>query len=157
MNRTVSFAPVRKTIEVKAGQRHAFEVFTTGSWWPKSHSILKSRSPQKAVVIEPRPGGRWFERGEDGSECDWGKVLAWEPPSRLLLVWSLNGRFEYDPDLVTEVEVKFIPQAEGVTRVELEHRHLERAGETAEAMRSAIDAPDGWRGLLERFAAAASQ
>jgi uncharacterized protein YndB with AHSA1/START domain len=157
MNRTISFAPVRKTIRVKAGQSHAFRVFTTGGWWPKSHSILASRSPQKEVVIEPRAGGRWFERGEDGSECDWGKVLEWEPPGRLLLTWSLNGLFQYDPALVTEVEVTFIPDGADATRVELEHRYFERAGDTAEAMHAAVDSPDGWRGLLERFAQFAAQ
>lgn len=70
MSRTITVAPVRKSIRVKAGQAHAFKVFTTGRWWPKEHTILASRSPQKDVVIEPRVGGRWFERGEDGSECD---------------------------------------------------------------------------------------
>ncbi|HEX7968350.1 MAG TPA: SRPBCC family protein [Stellaceae bacterium] len=152
MSRTITFAPVRKTIRVKAPPARAFKVFTTGTWWPKGHSILASGARQKEVVIEPRAGGRWFERGEDGSECDWGKVLAWEPPGRLLLTWQLNGRFQYDPGLVTEVEVTFIPDGADATRVELEHRHLERAGDTAEAMRAAIDAPDGWAGLLERFA-----
>jgi uncharacterized protein YndB with AHSA1/START domain len=154
MNRTVAFAPVRKTVRVKATLMRTFEVFTAISWWPKEHSILKG-TRQQAVLIEPRAGGRWFERGEDGSECDWGKVLAWEPPRRLLLTWQLNGNFQVDPNLVTEVEVTFMPEGANLTRVELEHRHLERAGDTAAALRAGVDSPDGWAGLLKRFAEAA--
>jgi len=154
MNRTVAFAPVRKTVRVKATLTRTFEVFTAISWWPKEHSILKG-TRQQAVLIEPRAGGRWFERGEDGSECDWGKVLAWEPPRRLLLTWQLNGNFQVDPNLVTEVEVTFMPEGANLTRVELEHRYLERAGDTAAALRAGVDSPDGWAGLLKRFAEAA--
>jgi len=153
---TMTFAPVRKTIRVKAGQQHAFKVFTTGRWWPREHSILASGARQAAVIIEPRIDGRWFERGEDGSECDWGKVLVWEPPSRLLLTWQLNGRFQYDPELLTEVEVRFIPEGPKSTRVELEHRHIERAGDTAQALRDGVDSPEGWSKLLERFAEGAA-
>jgi uncharacterized protein YndB with AHSA1/START domain len=153
MNRTIAFAPVRKTVHVKAPPMRAFEVFTAISWWPKEHSILKG-TRQQAVLIEPRAGGRWFERGEDGSECDWGKVLAWQPPTRLLLSWQLNGNFEIDPHLLTEVEVTFIPEGAYLTRVELEHRYLERAGDTAAALRAGVDSPSGWAGLLERFAEA---
>jgi uncharacterized protein YndB with AHSA1/START domain len=150
MSNAIQFAPVRKTIQVKAGQQRAFEVFATSTWWPKSHSVLASRSPQKLVTIEPRVGGRWFERGEDGSECDWGKVLAWDPPARMLLSWSINGRFQYDPSVNTEVEVKFIAEGANQTRVELEHRHFERAGETAEALRTGVDS--GWPGILQLYA-----
>jgi uncharacterized protein YndB with AHSA1/START domain len=154
MNQTVAFAPVRKTVRVKAPLTRAFEVFTASSWWPREHSILKG-TRQQVVLIEPRAGGRWFERGEDGSECDWGKVLAWEPPTRLLLSWQLNGNFQVDPSLVTEVEVTFISEDANLTRVELEHRYIERAGDTAAALRAGVDSPGGWAGLLERFAEAA--
>jgi len=151
MSRVVAFAPVRKTIRVKAPPSRAFELFTASAWWPKQHSILKG-TRQQTVLIEPRLGGRWFERGEDGSECDWGKVLAWEPPTRLLLSWQLNGNFQVDPNLVTEVEITFIAEGAALTRVELEHRYLERAGDTAAALRAGIDSPDGWAELLKRFA-----
>jgi uncharacterized protein YndB with AHSA1/START domain len=156
MSRTVAFAPVRKTILVKAPAARAFKVFTTGTWWPKEHSILGPGKRQKEVLVEPRVGGRWFERGEDGSECDWGKVLAWAPPGRLVLSWQLNGHFQYDPNLVTEVEITFIPEGDNMTRVELEHRHIERAGDTAEALRAGVDSPEGWPASLERFARAAA-
>jgi uncharacterized protein YndB with AHSA1/START domain len=117
-------------------------------WWTKEHSILASGSPQKEVIIEPRVGGRWFERGEDGSECFWGEVLAWDPPNRLVLGWQINGNFQFDPHTVSEVEVQFVPEGPDVTRIELEHRHLERFGETAAALRAALDSPEGWgRGL----------
>jgi len=87
----IGAAPVRKTLRVKAPQEKAFDTFVggMGGWWIKSHSLLAS--PQKDVVIEPRAGGRWFEVGEDGSEQDWGKVLEWEAPQRLLLAWQLNA------------------------------------------------------------------
>ena len=153
---TSTMAPVTKSIRVKATREHAFKVFTQWRWWPKAHSILKSKSPQASVTTEPRVGGRWFERGEDGSECDWGKVLFWDPPSRIVMTWQLNGRFEIDPDLHTEVEVKFIADA-AFTRIELEHRYLERAGDTAEAMRKAIDSPGGWADLLRLFAEEAAR
>jgi uncharacterized protein YndB with AHSA1/START domain len=155
MTARIAPAPVRKSVRVKASPTRAFEVFAArmGTWWPKSHSV--GSSPQKEVIIEPRAGGRWFERGEDGSECDWGHVLAWEPPSRLLLAWQLDADFKYDKGLVTEVEVRFIPDGDG-TRVELEHRKLERFADRAEAMRSTFDSPGGWGGILDGYAAVAA-
>ncbi len=152
MNKSIALAPVRKSIRVKADRERAFKTFVASRWWPKEHSILASRSPQKEVVIEPRVGGRWYERGEDGSECDWGKVLACEPPGRLVLSWQINGRFQFDPSLVTEVEVTFAADGPDATRVELEHRYLERAGDSAEALRSVVDSPGGWAGSLQRLA-----
>jgi uncharacterized protein YndB with AHSA1/START domain len=148
---TISPAPVRKSVALKAAPERAFAVFTAnmGRWWLRTHTI--NASPMKDVVIEPRVGGRWYELGEDGSQCEWGKVLAWEPPRRVLLAWQINGEWKYDAALVTEVEVTFISDSGG-TRVELEHRHLERIGAAAEAVRQAIDSPGGWSGLLTAFA-----
>jgi uncharacterized protein YndB with AHSA1/START domain len=95
MNRTVTVAPVRKSINVAAAPDRAFHVFTAGMsrWWIKSHSINK-KSPIKDIVIEPKAGGRWYERGEDGSTCDWGRVLSWEPPTRLVLSWEITADFD---------------------------------------------------------------
>jgi len=121
-----------------------------GRWWKKDHSLLKSTT-QTDVVVERRVGGRWYERGEDGSECQWGRVLAWEPPARILLAWQLDGDWKYDPDFITEVEVRFIVEEPQRTRVELEHRLLERYGEKAEAVRAAVDSADGWAGGLRAF------
>jgi uncharacterized protein YndB with AHSA1/START domain len=149
-------APVRKSIRVNASPSRAFEIFTArmGRWWPSTHSINKA--PMKEAVIEPRVAGRWFELGEDGSECDWGRVLAWDPPGRIVLAWQIDAQWRFDPNLITEVEVKFIPDGDA-TRVELEHRNIERFGEQADVARSALDSPGGWSGLLEKFAAAADR
>lgn len=146
---------VRKSTVVKAPAAHAFAVFTEkfGSWWPlDSHHIGEAAAA--TAIIEPRVGGRWFERGVDGSECDWGRVLAWEPPTRLLLQWQLDLEFAYDLKLHTEVEVRFIAEAADRTRVEIEHRLLERYGNPTEKMRSAFDSERGWAGMLACFAAA---
>ena len=93
----ISPAPIRKSIRVKAAQGRAFEVFVghMGQWWLKGHSLLKS--PQMDVVVEPRDGGRWFEVGEDDSEQDWGRVLLWSPPSRVVLAWQLTADWASDP------------------------------------------------------------
>src|SRR5215217_2296890 len=118
---TAGPAPVRKSLRVNASPARAFEVFTggMGRCWPGNHSIGKSAL--RDAVVEPRAGGRWFERGEDGSECEWGRVLAWEQPSRLVLAWQIDAQWRFDPSFVTEVEIRFIPDGDG-TRLELEHR-----------------------------------
>ena len=155
MNRTIEPAPVRKSVRVGAPPDRAFQVFTAGvgRWWPKSHHI--GASDLDAVVIEPKAGGRWYERGIDGAECEVGKVLVWEPPARLVLCWQLTADWKFDPNLVTEVEVRFIPDGANATRVELEHRNLERFGDRADTVRQLIDAPEGWGGLLQLFKQAA--
>jgi uncharacterized protein YndB with AHSA1/START domain len=145
---------VRQSIVVDAPPDRAFAVFTEGmsSWWPmESYSIAPG--PMAAAVVEPREGGRWFERSDDGSECDWGRVLAWEPPDRVVLAWQISPQWRYDAGLTTEIEVRFTPEAGPTarTRVDLEHRKLENYGELAEQMRSILGADDGWRGLLRRF------
>lgn len=143
-------APVRKTITVKAPAQRAFEVFTArmGRWWRPDHHI--GETALKDVVLEPKVGGRWYEVGVDGRTCEWGKVLAWEPPQRIVLAWQLDQDWKYDPGLITELEVRFV--AEGaLTRVELEHRNIERFGAKAAAVRAALDSPDGWNGALAAF------
>ena len=149
-------APVRKSIVVKASTEKSFTTFTSriGRWWPRSKSI--GSAPQADVVLEPGVGGRWYERGSDGSECQWGKVLQWEPPGRLVLAWQINGSWSFDPTLVTEVEVRFVAETPNRTRVELEHRDLERFGDGQEPIRAAFDSPGGWQGLLDAFAHAAA-
>ncbi len=150
-NLTIKVAPVRQHIRVAATPERAFEIFASrmGRWWNPSHSI--NASPQKDVVIEGRAGGRWFEVGGDGSECEWGKVLVWDPPARLVLAWQLNAEWKYDSALVTELELQFAPDGAGFTRVDLEHRNLERYGEKAEAVAASLSSPDGWGGLLRRY------
>jgi uncharacterized protein YndB with AHSA1/START domain len=144
----------RREIVVNVPQQRAFELFTEGfdSWWPRSHHI--GAADLREAAIEPRAGGRWYERGEDGSECDWGRVLAFEPPSRLLLSWAITPQWgvEPDPARASEVEVTFEPEGDAATRVRLEHRHIERHGEGATEMRDAVSREGGWGGLLELYA-----
>lgn len=156
MSTMIRPAPVRKSIFVAASLDHAFDVFANGigRWWPKSHHI--SKADLDCVVLEPVAGGRWYEVAVDGSQCEVGKVLDCDPPARLLLAWQLRHDFTYDPDLVTEVEVTFSPEGEG-TRVNLEHRNLERLGDHAETLRESIDSPNGWGLLLQLYSEAASE
>jgi hypothetical protein len=151
MTRTISVAPVRKSVRVKARPEHAFEIFTTrmARWWPATHTILKS--PMRDTILEARPGGRWRQVGEDNSTCEVGHVIAWEPPARILLAWQLNADWQFDPELITEVEVTFSPEPDGFTRVDLEHRNLERMGEKAETVRASVDSPGGWGAILDSY------
>ncbi|HZU51755.1 MAG TPA: SRPBCC family protein, partial [Sphingomicrobium sp.] len=121
MTTAIHPAPVRKSVFVAASPDQAFDVFANhiGRWWPKSHKI--SHADLERPVIEPRAGGRWYERAVDGTECEVGKVLAYAPPHRLLLAWQLRSDWTFDPELITEVEVTFTPEGKG-TRVDLEHR-----------------------------------
>jgi len=148
-------APVRRSVLVKTNVDRAFTAFTgrIGRWWPRTHSI--GAAAQEDVILEPRPGGRWYERGADGSECEWGKVLVWEPPGRLVLAWQLDANWKYDPTLVLEVEVTFTPVETTLTRVDLEHRNLERYGEQAPIVRDMIGSDNGWLGILKLYALAA--
>jgi uncharacterized protein YndB with AHSA1/START domain len=146
----ISAAPVKKSIRVNAPQSRAFDVFAArfDSWWPRDHHIGKAA--MKQAIIEPHSGGRWYEKDEDGSECDWGRVLVWDPPSRLVLSWGINSKFVPDETVDSEVEVRFIADGDAATRVELEHRIL---AADAQALREAVDSPRGWGGLLEIYAA----
>jgi uncharacterized protein YndB with AHSA1/START domain len=148
----ISPAPIRKTLRVKASPERAFDTFTAGMgrWWLKTHSLLGAA--QKDVVIEPRAGGRWYEIGEDGSEQQWGRVLAWEAPERVLLAWQLDADWSYDPEFETTVEVRFTADGDH-TIVEFEHRDLDRFGERAEAVRGDYDTgmDGGWQQLLVNY------
>jgi uncharacterized protein YndB with AHSA1/START domain len=146
----MTIAPIVRTVTVKAGPKRAFDLFVSNMerWWPLSHHIGKT--PFTAVIMEPKVGGRWFERDASGAECQWGEVLAWEPPTRILLAWRLNARFEYDPTFLTEVELRFAPTAAGGTAVTLEHRNLERFGADAEKLAGELGG--GWPSILADFA-----
>lgn len=148
---------VRKVIDVEAPQRVAWRVFTEqmGTWWPLAmYKIGKANAVD--AIIEPRLGGRWYERGEDGSTCDWGRVLAWQPHDRLVLSWDVTADWQYDPDLQTEIEIRFIPDGEGRTRVELKHRRLDRYGDRRDEMRTIFDKTGDWGRLLAGFAEVAA-
>ncbi|WP_407049370.1 SRPBCC family protein [Methyloraptor flagellatus] len=149
-------APVIRNFTVKATPARAFDVFTAGigRWWPRSHKTTVDELVD--VVVEPGVGGRWYGKGADGTEETWGKVLAWEPPGRLVLAWQIDARFQYDPSLVTEVEIRFTAQADGTTAVAFEHRDLERFGEAAEQVRGMIGGDGGWPMILDLYAEAAA-
>jgi uncharacterized protein YndB with AHSA1/START domain len=149
-------APVRRSVHVKASPEHAFEVFTAGfdRWWPRSHSV--GDSPLKEARLEPGVGGRWFSILEDGTTAQWGEVLVWEPPTRLILAWRITADWRCDPDFLTEVEICFTPEAGGV-RVDLEHRKLEAYGDKAQQVVDAIGSEGGWGGLLKAFATEAEK
>ena len=147
---TEPIQPVVVGIDVRRGIEEAFRVFTAeiGTWWPvAAHSVEPDKV--ETVVLEPRVGGRLYERWHDGGQADWGRVLAWEPPARLLLAWSPNP----DRPAPTEVEVRFVAVEPDHTRVELEHRGWERLGDLAAQARSSYEG--GWPGVLDAFAGAA--
>jgi uncharacterized protein YndB with AHSA1/START domain len=121
-------------------------------WWPLEHSKLKA--PRATITVEPRIGGRWFESATDGGECTWGRVVSWDPPDRVVLTWQLDATFNYNPDFVTEVEIRFTPDGANGTRVDLEHRGLEQYGEKLDELRPMLDSPQGWGLCLAGFAAA---
>src|SRR5262249_1292629 len=145
---------VHRSIVVDAPIAWAFSVFTEGiaTWWPPEHHILQAQLA--AMVFEPRVGGHVYDRGVDGSECRWARVLAYEPPNRFVISWDINlqWQIENDPTRASEIEVRFVAVGAERTRIELEHRHLDRHGDGWEQMRDAVGSPDGWRVGLERFA-----
>ena len=143
---------VRTSIVVEAPIERAFSVFTEdiGSWWNPDHHLLEGQLAE--MVFEPREGGHVYDRGVDGSECRWARVLAYEPPHRLVFSWDINPQWELETDLekTSEVEVRFTPEGER-TRVEFEHRHLDRHGEGWEQIRASLAAEGGWGYCLQRF------
>jgi hypothetical protein len=151
--------PVRKTVDVRTRPERAFQIFTHGidTWWPRTHHIGKS--PMTRAVIEEREGGRCYTEQEDGTECDWGTVLLWDPPRRFIMAWQITHTWTYepDPDKASEVEVSFTSLPDGGTRVDLVHRFFARNGAGGLAMRASVDSPNGWNGLLALFAQRAEQ
>jgi len=147
---------VRATVSVKAPIERAFRVFSEkfDSWWPREHKLGKAALDR--AVLEPGVGGRWYERTVDGAECTWGAVLAWEPPRRLVLSWRINQEWQIDEDPAhaSEIEVTFRAEGPKLTRVDIEHRHLERHGgpEAARKIMESISAMEGWPGILEKYA-----
>jgi uncharacterized protein YndB with AHSA1/START domain len=148
---------VRKTMNVQAPVEVAWRVFTQkmGTWWPLSVYKI-GKVPAVDAILEPHVGGRWYERGDDGSTCQWGSVLTWEPPSRLVLSWDITADWQYDPALKTEIEIRFIADGKSATRVELEHRRLDRYGARRDEMREVFDKGGDWGRLLQGFAQVAA-
>ena len=145
---------VQTSIVVDASAPLAFDVFTQdmASWWPPDHHIIEAELAE--MVFELREGGRVYDVGVDGSECQWARVLAFEPPQRLVISWDITPQWKLQTDLAktSEVEVRFIAEGPERTRVELEHRHLDRHGDGWQGMRDAVGSPGGWHAGLQRYA-----
>jgi len=150
---TAAATSIRHETVIDAPIERAFSFFTKdfGSFKPPEHNLLGVEIAE--TVFEPRVGGRLYDRGLDGSECNWARVLAYEPPDRVVISWDINPRWQIEEDLdkTSEVAVRFIAETPERTRVELEHRHLERHGDGWEAVREGVDAGDGWPLYLQRF------
>src|SRR4051794_30816939 len=155
MSTQIAGTSVQTSITVDAPIDRAFSVFTDGigTWWSPDHHLLRGELAE--MVFEPREGGHVYDRGVDGSECRWARVLLYEPPDRFVISWDINLRWqlESDPQRASEVEVRFIAESPKRTRVELEHHNLDRHGEGWEEMRDAVGSPDGWHTGLLGFAA----
>ena len=147
-------ATVRQEIVVDAPIDRAFRVFTEqmDKIKPREHNLLGVDIEE--TVLEPRSGGRIYDRGTDGSECEWASVLAYEPPDRVVFSWNISPHWQVEPDAArrSEVEVRFLAAGPDRTRVELEHRHLDRHGDGWEGARDGVAAPDGWPVYLQRYA-----
>ena len=145
--------PITGSVTVDLPLDEAFEVFTASidTWWP--HEFHIGRADVAEVVLEPGVDGRWYERGVDGSECDWGRVRTWEPPDRVVFTWQINGSFQFDPDPehASEIDVRFTPDGPGRTTVDVEHRHFERLV-GGQAVKDTINGGGGWALLLDGYA-----
>ena len=155
----VEEATVRKSVRVPVPIERAFSVFVERmeTWWPASHHI--GAQPFQAIFVEPRVGGRWYERDLQGNECDWGTVLAWGPPRRVTFSWHLGLDWKFNPDLAkaSEVEIRFTSEGPSTTLVELEHSRLERHGEGYQQLRTALDGHNAWASILAEFAKVAGR
>ncbi|TIT22585.1 MAG: ATPase [Mesorhizobium sp.] len=153
MSKHAATAPVRHFVVVEAPIARAFKVFTEdfGRFKPREHNLLAV--PIAETIFEPWVGGQVYDRGVDGSECRWARVLAYDPPSRLVLSWDISPRWQIESDLnkTSEWEVRFTAETENRTRVEIEHRNLERHGEGWEGVRGGVDSDQGWPLYLRRF------
>lgn len=150
----VSSTTVRRAVTVPVAPAEAFAVFTErlGDFKPPEHNLLSV--PIAETVLEPRAGGGIVDRGVDGSECRWARILTFDRPNRLVFSWDIGPtwQIEADPDRVSEVEVRFLAEGSGSTRVEIEHRHLDRHGPGWESVRDGVDDDQGWPLYLDRFA-----
>jgi uncharacterized protein YndB with AHSA1/START domain len=145
---------VQSSIVVDAPIERAFSFFTEGigSWFPSEYNLLDTEIVER--VFEPRVGGRVYDIGADGNECHWARVLAYEPPTRVVISWDISPQWqiETDPEKTSEVEVRFTSEGTDRTRLELEHRNLDRHGEGWEQTRESVGGDGGWPGCLRRFA-----
>jgi uncharacterized protein YndB with AHSA1/START domain len=158
MTGQISADAVRRIVTVPVPPDRAFTLFIAGfgTWWPREYTW--AGEVLDTIVIEPRKGGRCFERGPYGFECDWGRVLVWDPPQRLAFSWQISPERvpEPNPAKASEVEVRFVAEGPSTTRVELEHRGFARHGEGGDAYRAGMGSPEGWMYILDRYVASAA-
>jgi len=145
--------PITGTVTVALPIEEAFALFT-GSfdrWWPRAFHI--GGADVDAIVLEPFVGGRWYERGVDGSECEWGRVRQWDAPQRVVFTWQINGAFQFDPDPrhASEIDVRFRADGPEETTVDVEHRGFERLV-GGQAVHDTINGGGGWALLLDAYA-----
>jgi uncharacterized protein YndB with AHSA1/START domain len=154
MTTQTATATVRTSIVVQAPIERAFKVFTEdfGRFKPREHNLLDVEIAE--TVFERRVGGHIVDRGVDGSECRWARVIAYEPPHRVVFSWDINARWQFEEDTMktSEVEVRFVSETPARTRVELEHRHLDRHGDGWEGVRDGVGGDGGWPLYLKRYA-----
>jgi uncharacterized protein YndB with AHSA1/START domain len=154
MTQQPSASTVVHSVVVDAPIDKAFKVFTEdfGQFKPPEHNMLGVEIAE--TVFEPREGGHLYDRGVDGSECRWGRILAYEPPHRVVVSWDIGPtwQIETDPDKTSEFEVRFVAETPERTKVELEHRNLDRHGEGWEGVREGVDGEQGWPLYLHRYA-----
>ncbi|MEI9981408.1 MAG: SRPBCC family protein [Edaphobacter sp.] len=154
MLKTAEGAVVRKSVRVGVPIEQAFSVFVEQmeTWWPAEHHI--GEKAFESIIVEPRVGGRWYERDADGVDCEWGTVRVWDPPRLVALTWHLGPTWKYDADLAkaSDVAIRFTSEGLSATLVELEHSGIERHGAGYEQLRAALDGPDAWTRTLAEFA-----
>jgi uncharacterized protein YndB with AHSA1/START domain len=149
-------AVVRKTVKVNVSVARAFSVFVENmeAWWPATHHI--AANPFQAIFVESRKGGRWFERDAQGNDCQWGYVLAWDPPHKVTLSWHLGPDWKFNPDVAhaSEVEIRFTAESPSATLVELTHSGFERHGAGYEQLVATMNGPGAWDTTLAEYAKA---
>jgi uncharacterized protein YndB with AHSA1/START domain len=159
MNQPIEKIEVRVQVTVNTSAEKAFETFTRRchDWWPAGYRLGKS--VRTGVTIEPIVGGRWYETGDDGSECDWGKVLVWDPPRQITFAWQISPDFtpEINPNKSSRVDVRFTQISPGKTVIELVHSELERHGDNWMAMHESVSREGGWADILKQFSSLAKQ
>jgi uncharacterized protein YndB with AHSA1/START domain len=152
---TTDATTVRREIVVDAPIDRAFATFVErfGDFKPAEHNLLGS--PLARTTFDPRVGGHIYDVAEDGSECRWARVLAYDPPARVVFSWDIGPTWQItsDPARTSEVEVRFVAETPDRTRLVLEHRHIDRHGEGWEGVRGAVDSDGGWPLYLDRYAA----
>jgi uncharacterized protein YndB with AHSA1/START domain len=159
MSTDIAGTSLAASIVVDAPLERAFQVFTKdfGKFKPAEHNMLGTEIAE--TVFEPRVGGRLYDRGVDGSECHWARVLAYEPPHRVLMSWDISPHWQIETDQArtSEWEVRFVAETPQRTRVEIEHRHLDRHGEGWEGVRDGVGGDQGWPLYLQRYAAVVAE